>query len=165
MRPPTLACISLLLATSSQQAWATCYPNEDYSVTAEFHRSDIVALVRAEGVVWLDENRKPTELRPPLTFGTMPGGFDPYIGAYYSVRLIKGFKGNPPNHFRIFSENTTARTPLRIGPILLLFIYRTRVADDYKNIGDLVVDNCGNSALASKVPKELSLISRLATHR
>jgi len=165
MKARILAGVFLLLLGANQPAWATCYPNEDYSVAAEFHRSDIVALVRATGVVWLDENREPTRLKRPLTFGKMPGGFDPYIGAYYSVRLVRRFKGNPPSRFRIFSENTTARTPLRMGPTLLLFIYRTRVADDYKNVGDLVVDNCGNSALASGVPNEVRLVSQLAGHR
>lgn len=155
----------LLLAGGSHPAWAYCSPDVDRSVAGEFRRSDIVALVRAESETWLDENRQPTKLKQPLAFGSLPGGFDPYIGAYYSVRLVKAFKGNPPARFRIFSENTTARTPLRMGPTLLLFISRTKIADEYRSVGDLVVDNCGNSALAAKASEKLRRVSRLAAHR
>jgi hypothetical protein len=151
-----------ILLWGSGGAWAYCPPELDYSVAGEFRRSDIVALVRPESVTWLDEHRKPTKLRPPLAFGNIPGGLDPYIGAYYSMRLVKSFKGNPPARFQIFSENTTARTPLRVGEVLLLFISRTDVSDEYQRIGDLTVDNCGNSVLASKATKEIRLVSRLA---
>jgi len=137
----------------------------DYSIRGEYRRSDIVALVRAERVIWLDKNRKPTKLKKPLTFGSIPGGLDPYIGAYYSVRLVRAIKGKVPARFRIFSENTTARTPLRLGQTLLLFISRTRVADEYRRVGDLTVDNCGNSALASRAPRVVRLVSRLAAPR
>jgi hypothetical protein len=154
-----------MLAGWSQGAWAYCSPDVDYSVRAEFRRSDIIALVRAQGVTWLDENRRPTKLKRPLALGSIPGGLNPYIGAYYSVNLVRAFKGNPPRQFRIFSENTTARTPLRFGPTLLVFLTRTKVADEYQRVGDLIVDYCGNSALASKVPEEVHLVSHFATHR
>jgi hypothetical protein len=152
-----------LLVLGAEPAWAYCPPNLDYSITGEFRRADIVAIVRTERVTWLDENRRPTKLRKPLTFGNQPGGFDPYIGAYYSVRLVKAFKGHPPLTFRVFSENTTARTPLRMRPNLLLFLTRTRAADEYERVGDLTVDSCGNSSLATA--RKVALLQRLATHR
>ena len=165
MRVQVLIAAIVVLLGSSERAWAYCLPDLDYSVAGEFRRSDIVALVRPESVTWLDEHRKPTRLRQPLTFGSIPGGLDPYIGAYYSVRLVRAFKGNPPIRFRIFSENTTARTPLRMHALLLLFITRTTADDEYQRVGDLTVDACGNSALAAKVPREIKLISRLAAAR
>ena len=124
-----------------QSAWAYCPANLDYSVKGEFSRSDVVAIVKAEKVTWLDEKRQPAKLRKPLMLGNQPGGFDPYIGAYYSVRLVKAFKGRPAHSFRIFSENTTARTNLRIGPELLLFITRTKVCDEYRRADDFTVDS------------------------
>lgn len=162
MRPTVFIAALTLLLGHGQNVWAYCSPDLDYSVRGEFRRADIVAIVRAESVIWLDEQRRPTKLRKPLAFGNTPGGFDPYIGAYYAVRLIEAFKGNPPTRFRIFSENTTARTPLRMGKNLLLFISRSRSTDAYQRIGDLTVDNCGNSALASKAAREVRLVSRLA---
>lgn len=164
MRPTVLAAAFLFLVGGSHSASAYCPSEVDYSIGGEFRRTDIVAVVRAESVTWLDEQRRPTKLRKHLAFGSTPGGFDPYIGAYYSVRLVKAFKGNPPHRFRIFSENTTARTPLRMNENLLLFVSRSNVADEYRRVGDLTVDNCGNSALASKAARKIRLVSRLATH-
>ena len=155
----------LLLIGGSQNAWAYCSEGLDYSVSGEFRRADIVAVVRAESVTWLDENRKPTKLKGPLTLGDIPGGLDPYIGAYYSVRLERAYKGNPPPRFLIFSENTTARTPLVMGKPLLLFLTRAKAGDEYVRVGDLTVDSCGNSALADKVPQTVRLLGQLSTHR
>lgn len=159
-----LACV-LLSAIGAQPALAYCSPELDYTVKGEFRRSDIVATARVESVSWLNEKRQPTKLAGPLALGNMPGGFDPYIGAYYTVRLIKTYKGNPPHRFRIFSENTEARTPLRIGPSLLLFITRVTKSDEYARAGDLTVDYCGNSLSASRANKALRLIGRLSQRR
>jgi hypothetical protein len=165
MRYRVLVAGLLLLVGGSQRALAYCSEDLDYSLRGEFHRSDIVALVRVQAVTWLDENRSPTKLKQPLGLGNIPGGLDPYVGAYYSVKLVKAFKGNPHKRFRIFSENTTARTPLRIGPSLLVFLTRAKVADEYQRVGDLTVDSCGNSALAAKVPQRVRLVGRLGAHR
>jgi hypothetical protein len=152
----------LLLVGGSQTALAYCSEGLDYSVPAEFRRSDVVAVVRAEAVNWLDENRKPTKLKPPLALGDIPGGLDPYVGAYYSVRLERAYKGNPPSTFQIFSENTTARTPLVMGKSLLVFLTRAKQNDEFQRVGDLTVDSCGNSALAAKAPKTIRLVGQLS---
>jgi hypothetical protein len=165
MRAGVLIAAFVILLGASERACAYCPSEVDYSVAGEFRRSDIVALVRPNSVTWLDEHRKPTKLKPPLALGSIPGGLDPYIGAYYSVGLVRAFKGNPPRQFRIFSENTTARTPLRMGAVLLLFISRTKVADAYQRAGDLTVDVCGNSALASKARRQVRAVSRVAARR
>ena len=144
---------------------ASCDAEMSYSVSAEFRRSDIVAIVRATGVAWLDEHRRPTKLNPPLALGSIPGGLDPYLGAYYTVTVEHAFKGNPAHRFRIFSENTTARTPLLMGQSLLVFLRRAKLADEYQRPGDLTIDRCGNSALAAKVPARLMLVKRLGGQR
>lgn len=160
-----LCSAGLLLLGGSQSGWARCSEGLDYSVAGEFRRSDIVAVVRAEGVTWLDENRKPTKLKSPLALGNIPGGFDPYIGAYYSVILERAYKGNPPPKFLIFSENTSARTPLVMGKPLLLFLTRAKAGDEYVRVGDLTVDSCGNSVRADRAPKTVRLVGRLSTRR
>lgn len=154
----------LMPMVASVPAFAAC-PHTDYSVRGEFKRSDIVATVVVRDVVWLDEARKPVKLKPPLSLGHIPGGLDPYVGAYYSVTLTRIYKGNPPRQFRVFSENTSARTPLKIGIPLLLFLSRTRASDTYARAGDLIVDACGNSAVESKVPERMRLLRRLAKLR
>lgn len=154
-----------LFACSTQSAWGWCDPQTDYSVREEFRRSDIVALVKAEKVTWLDERRRPTKLPGKPTLGSIAGGFDPYIGAYYRVRVVKLFKGPKVRSMEIFSENTEARTPLLIGPTLLLYITRTRRGDEYRRAGDLTVDYCGNSARASKAGRQIRLLNRLGSRR
>jgi hypothetical protein len=152
-------------AALSSPVLAYCPPEVDYSVRGEFRRADIVAIVRAKKVTWLDESRRPTELKSPLTFGNLPGGLDPYIGAYYEVTLEQAFKGRPSRRFRIFSENTTARTPLVMDKPLLLFITRETVGDEYHVAGDFTVDNCGNSARADTKPELVRTVRQLANHR
>lgn len=164
MRHSVLLAGLLLLMGGSQGAWAYCSPDLDYSIRGEFQRSDIVALVRAESVTWLDENRRPTELKEPLALGNMPGGLDPYVGAYYSVTMERAFKGNPPPLFLIFSENTTARTPLVMGKSLLVFLTRASVGDEYLRVGDLTVDSCGNSGLAAEIPRTVRVVGQLSAH-
>ena len=157
---------ALILALfSAIPAQASC-EDIDYSIAGEFRRSDLVVLVSATGVTWLDDNRRPVKLKPPLSFGTMPGGLDPYLGAYYDVVLEKAYKGRPPRRFRIFSENTTARTPLAMHKPLLLFVKRVRAADAYLQVGDLTVDYCGNSVRADRMPQRVRAVERLAArHR
>jgi hypothetical protein len=131
----------------------------------EFARSAFVGLIRVKAVTWLDENRRPTRLRPPLMLGTMPGGFDPYSGALYTVDRITTYKGRQPSRFDIFSENTEARTPLRVGQSYLGFLYRATTADEWDRVGDLMIDYCGYSAPASKVADRIAKVKRLARSR
>lgn len=152
-----------LMIFGGQPALAYCPPNLDYTLKGEFVRVDFVVLVRVEKVTWLDDQRRPTKLKMPLALGNQPGGLDPYIGAYYSVRLIEAFKGNPPRTFRVFSENTSARTPLRMDKNLLLFLTRSRAANEYERVGDLTADSCGNSSLATT--RKVAALRGLRTKR
>lgn len=145
-------------------AFAAC-AHADYSLRGEFRRAGIVATVVVTEEVWLDANRRPAALKPPLRPGDQPRGLDPYAGAYYTANLRRAYKGDPPRRFRIFSENTSGRTPLRLRTPLLLFITRSPSGDDYVRAGDLVVDSCGNSAVAATVPERLRRLERLARRR
>ena len=111
---------------------------------------------------WLDENWRPTTLKPPLRLGSLPSGLDPYAGAYYSVELARSFKGKLPAALRIFSENTTARTPLEVGGDYLVFLKREAKGDAYVRAGDLTIDNCGNSGPWMHRRRAAQLVEKLA---
>ena len=153
-----LAVVTLLLP---REVAANCAPEIDRSIAGEFRSSAYVALVRVDRVAWLDESRKPVQLRMPLALGTVPGGFDPYSGAYYDARPLRMFKGRPVRSLRIWSENMEARTPLAIGKDYLVFLYRNRIRDGDDLPGDLMIDYCGNSAPAAASKPTIRVIERL----
>jgi hypothetical protein len=154
--------LALLLLTTAAGAGAYCDPATDRSIRGEFRRSIWVGTVRVERVTWLGEDRRPAPLKPPLMLGSIPGGFDPYLGAYYRVKSAQIFKGSVPRRFQIFSENTSARTPLAIGRSYLVFLYRVTRSDEYQRKGDLMIDYCGNSSIDAKWTKPLAIVRRLA---
>jgi hypothetical protein len=165
MRLDLRLAIALLTLTSATSAGANCDPAIDRSARGEFRRSVWVGTVRVDGVTWLGEDRRPAPLKKPLMLGSIPGGFDPYAGAYYSVRGIQVFKGQLSHRFRIFSENTEARTPLVVGKSYLVFLYRVTRSDDYARKDDLMIDYCGNSAIDEKWTKPLAVVRRLTKRR
>jgi hypothetical protein len=127
-------------------------------VRGEYDRADYVGVVRVGGVVWLDEQRRPTKLHGRLMLGAIPGGFDPYIGADYRVTPERTFKGAPAKALIIFSENTEARTPLKVVSRYLVFLNRRTVGDEYDRVGDLMIDYCGNSVPLSDARRAMSTI-------
>jgi hypothetical protein len=133
--------LALLIATAPGAAFAYCNPDTDYSVKAEFARSDIVAVVKVIRARWYDEHRNPVAAptRAPL-------GLDPYAGVVYRVDVVRTFKGSPSRTLAIFSENTSARTPLEMGERYVVFLQRQTLADENRRVGDLMIDVCGNSA-------------------
>ena len=140
-----------LALSAAASAW--CDPKVDYSVKGEFAQSEYVATVRVTRTTWLGEDRRPKSLQGKLMLGSIPGGFDPYAGAYYRVTVLNLFKGKPLHHLSIFSENTEARTPLRDGQRYLVFLFRVQQNDEDRKRGDLMIDYCGNSAtLESAAP-------------
>ena len=152
LKANAIALIGLVLPAAGH---AYCPPDLDYSVRGELNRSDYVGIVRVVGVTWLDENRSPTKLGGNLMLGSMPGGFDPYEGANYRVIPERTFKGKASKRLIIFSENTEARTPLKMGSRYLVFLERQHVADEYRRVGDLMIDYCGNSSLLGKASTKL----------
>jgi len=120
------------------------YRPDYYSVSQEFSRAKYVVEVQVERETWLGEDGKPKALQPPFqNNGPRPWGFDAYVGAYYDVAVIRPYKGPPPEHFRLFSENTTARFWLKVGWRYLVFVTEEK-EEDLGNQTVLTLDTCGN---------------------
>jgi hypothetical protein len=122
------------LAFVACPALAYCPPNLDYSRKGEYARADIVAVVKVLGVTWLGEARKPISNDDEF-----------YSGADYRVAVLERFKGDKARRLTIFSENTSARTPLDIGGRYIVFLERQKLDDADRRAGDLMIDYCGNS--------------------
>ena len=60
-------------------------------------------------------------------------------GWFYRVRVEKTLRGAPTRFVVVYTENTNARFPLKVGERYLLFVYRVERR--------LEIDGCGNSAL------------------
>ncbi len=147
--------------------WDKSLPNYDahyYSVSHEFRRSEYVVEVQVLRETWLGEDGKPKPLQPPFQNGAKkPWGFDPYMGAYYDVRVLKSFKGEAPLTLRLFSENSTARFWFNVGSKHVLFVSKETFDPP---IGErLTVDTCGNSQSLSKASRLLGELRQLASAR
>jgi hypothetical protein len=125
------------------------YDPHYYSVSREFRRSIYVIEGQVARETWVGEDGKPKPLRGPFQNGSKkPWGFDPYMGAYYDVRVVRSFKGKAPRTLRLFSENSTARFWFDVGDRQVLFVSQ---GDFDKPVGHrLTVDTCGNSAARAK---------------
>lgn len=136
------------------------YDPKFYSVTEEFSRARYVVTVRVISETWLGEDGAKKALKPPFQNGaSRPWGFDPYLGAYYRVKIISVFKGRPSTTLRVFSENSTGRFILNVGADYLLFVTN----ETFDVIGSqFTVDTCGNSASLDKAQVTLSQVRRLA---
>jgi len=154
---------SLLLGTLSTGAAAYCpgwdktqpdYDPRYYSVDHELRRSEFVVKAKVLKETWIGEDGKEKLLKPPFQSGEpRPWGFDPYMGAFYDLRVETVFKGKPPLTFRIFSENSTARFWLLPGEEILAFVSSERF--DPPVAKQLTLDTCGNF---SRYPKAQRLI-------
>ena len=96
--------------------------------------------------------------------GSIPGGFDPYSGANYRVMPERTFKGTSSKKLVIFSVNTEARTPLTVGAQYLVFLDRQRVADEYRRVGDLMIDYCGASRDLKDANSALAILEHSAEY-
>jgi hypothetical protein len=149
------SCLAALTLLCAQSALAFCpgdtdetwpgYSADYYSVEKEFARAKFVVRVRSLSETWLGEDGKPTWPTPPYGRGAShPMGLDPYLGAIYELEVLEVFKGSPDKKLRLFSSNTTARTPIPPPGEYLLFIQQSRGSDE---VGlQIYVDNCGNSS-------------------
>lgn len=166
-----LLCVAVAIAPSTAAAYCPgtdrnfpAYNPRYYSVAKEFARSRYVILGTMERETWLGEDGRPKPLKGPFQSGEKrPWGFDPYVGAYYDVRVEHSFKGTAPAHLRLFSENSTARFWLRRGPKYLMFI--TPGSFDPPMRRQLSIDTCGNSIEAIGHQKRLREVRRLAAKR
>ena len=124
------------------------YSPDYYSVAREYRRSDFVVQAHVLNEIWIGEDGKPKPLRPPFQNGARrPWGFDPYLGAFYTVRIDKVFRGKPPATLRLFSENSTARFLLTPGSDIVAFVSPEKF--DAPIGRQWTLDTCGNLALLS----------------
>lgn len=127
--------------------WDKTLPGHDpryYTVSHELRRAKYVVEAVVTRETWLGEDGKPKALQPPFqNGGARPWGFDPYLGAYYDVRVSRSFKGPAPATLRLFSENSTARFRFDVGSKHVLFV--SEETFDGPIGRRLTVDTCGNS--------------------
>lgn len=128
---PMLA--ALVLALTLDATPAVC-PRGKLTVRDEYRGSDVVVVgtvVRATAV---------------------PVSRDFQEGTAYLVRVNETLKGKAPAQLRLFSENSGARFPMRVGTKYLLFI---------DHLERSVIDNCGNSGTVAMRRRALATARRL----
>jgi len=128
-----IAFAALILALAFPNTSAAC-PRERVTVRDEYRGSDVVVVgtvVRATPV---------------------PLSRDFQEGTAYLVRVNETLKGKAPAQLRLFSENSGARFPMRVGTKYLLFI---------DHLERSVIDNCGNSGTVAARRKALASVRRL----
>jgi len=125
------------LAFALHDAPAVC-PRVKTTVRDEYRGSDVVVVgtvVRATAV---------------------PLSRDFQEGTAYLVRVNETLKGKAPAQLRLFSENSGARFPMRVGRRYLLFI---------DHLERSVIDNCGNSGTLATRRQALATVRRLHQSR
>jgi hypothetical protein len=111
---------------------------------------------------WLGEDGKEKALQPPFQNGAKKlWGFDPYVGVYYDVRVLKSFKGDAPPTVRLFSENSTARFWFDVGSKQVLFVSEETFDEPVGRKPTMYT--CGNSAPLSKAGTLLRKLRALAS--
>ena len=124
---------ALLLSLMLESTPASC-PRGKVTARDEYRGSDVVVVgtvVRATPV---------------------PLSRDFQEGTAYLVRVSETLKGKAPAQLRLFSENSGARFPMRVGTKYLLFI---------DHLERSVIDNCGNSGRVATRRKALATVRRL----
>ena len=122
-----------VLALALHHAPVAC-PRVKASVRDEYRGSDVVlvgTVVRATAV---------------------PLSRDFQDGTAYLVRVNETLKGKAPAQLRLFSENSGARFPMRVGTKYLLFV---------DHLERSVIDNCGNSGTVAARRRALATVRRL----
>jgi hypothetical protein len=112
----------------------------DYSTRADFLRSKAVLVGRV------------------LSERDVPGSddLDTPGGTFYLLKVLETLRGAPGRTVEIFSENSSARFPMRIGTSYLLFLYKQQ--------GVLSADYCGNSGPVANKADVLRAVRQLAKH-
>jgi hypothetical protein len=110
----------------------------DYSVQAEFNRSEAVVVGKV-----VAERTVPDAEQPEV-----------YGGVIYTVAIEQSYRGQLRKNVELFSENTSGRFPMKRGTRYLLFLSRDG--------SHLSADNCGNSGPTSEKEAVVVEIRRLA---
>lgn len=110
---------------------------DDYSVSAEFSRSTVVALGRVASERQISEQKDSGVLE----------------GVIYTVRVDELFRGHAGKTLTVFSENSSSRLLMQGGQTYLLFLY--------SQSGRLSADYCGNSGLSTNKQSVLNQVRAL----
>jgi len=158
-----LLCVALPSAAAAYCAgWDKTQPNYDpryYSVDHELRRSQYVVKAKVLKETWIGEDGKRKPLQPPFqNGGPRPWGFDPYLGAFYELRVETVFKGKPPPTLRVFSENTEARFWLLPGEQILAFV--SPGTFDAPVGKQLTLHTCGNFGFFPKAQRLIPAVLR-----
>jgi hypothetical protein len=130
-----LSALSLLAFT--RQAYAFCFAPQ-LQVSDEYFISDFVIT----GTVV--SNRYEKDPQDP----------DSLTGTFYTIRVVKTWHGKAPESLTLYSENSTARFPMRVDGTYILFVTKS-------DNGKWIIDNCGNSGLLPSANKVLSALRAL----
>ena len=140
------------------------YDSHYYSISKEYHRAKYVVRAQVIRETWLGEDGQEKALEPPFQNGaTRPWGFDPYVGAYYFVKVLQTYKGHPGAELQLFSENSTARFWLDVGSEYILFV--TEASFEPPIAMKLTTDNCGNSTSMKEGLSALRQVEGLSRRR
>lgn len=74
-------------------------------------------------------------------------------GWFYRIRVERTFRGTQARFIVLYTENTNARFPLKVGERYLLFVYRVERR--------LEINGCGNSAPLSEAAAAISAINAI----
>jgi hypothetical protein len=132
LRPVVFSVLALwLLAASSSHA--AC-PLPHPKVCAEFYKSEAVVIgtVASEEVVDM-------------------GDVDGWV---YRLNVTRVFRGAATDELSVFTENASARLPLRVGGTYLLFVH------EYEGI--LEITSCGNSVPVSEAAEKIKELEEIA---
>ena len=126
-----------ILATLGSRAFAFCFAPQ-LRVSDEYYASELVlsAVVTESRDIWSTSDP------------------DYRLGTYYRVRVNTTYRGHRYRSLNVYSENSTARFPMKIGAPYLLFLSK----DIYQN---RFVDNCGNSGEVSPNSRAMQELKEL----
>jgi hypothetical protein len=131
LRPTAFAVPTLWLLTAFS-AYAVC-PLPHPKVCAEFYKSQVVVV----GTVTSEEL---------IDMGDVDGWL-------YRLKVAKVYRGAITDELSVFTENASARLPLRVGGTYLLF------AKEYE--GKLQITSCGNSLPISEAQDKIRQIEEI----
>lgn len=135
--PAALALIALALVAASMPASATCLLGHP-GVDEEWAASDAV-------------------LSGTVTHGRLireAGDPDGYVATVYTLTVDRSWRGAARRTIEVYSVNTTARFPMRVGDRMFLFVRRSRDGE--------TVNGCGNSGVYADTRAARARVAELA---
>src|SRR5262245_2166851 len=134
------ALISVFVLVTVGESVAACLL-DDYSVEAEFRRSELVALASV-----VSERSVAADPQAGLLDGVL-----------YTLHIEELFRGGQRRTVNVFSENSSGRFPMQKGTTYIVLLYQQG--------GRLSADYCGNSGVASEKRAVIAKVRELAKRR